>query len=321
MDSSSRTRAMVEGALMACLTAVLALIGIYLPFLAVLTSLVFTIPIIIVTIRHGVLTGVLSILTAGLLVFTLYEPLRGFMLLLQYGGLSIFYGYAFAKELNSAYTLGIGAVIGAISLLLTFYVGFIVTGISDLAMFQQMKASVGPSIEMLKQLGYFNNSGVSEEAFRQFIISSIDNALILIPAVFVLYGMMVAIINHIISQKILRKMGIHVQPLPPFTEWRLPWWTIYGFILGYGFNLLGNFWGNDLWIKIGYNISSIYGIIFLVLGLSLVLFLQKKYLPGRMYRTFIFIFLVFFYPIISWIMMIIGIVDLLFNYRSRIRGN
>jgi len=321
VNSSSRTRALVEGALMACLTAVLALIGIYIPFLGVLTSLVFTIPIIIVTIRHGVITGILSILTAGLLVFTLYEPLRGFLLILQYGALSIFYGYAFAKGRSPAVTLSVGTVIGAVSLLLTFYLGYVVTGTNDLAMFAQMKESIEPSIEMLRQFGYFNNPGVSEEGLRQLINATIDNALILIPAVFVVYGMFVALINYILSQRVLRKMGLPVQPLPPFINWRLPWWIIYGFVLGYGLNLVGKLQGNVLLTHIGVNIVSIYGIVFLILGLSLALFFQEKYLPGKMYRMLIFILLFLFYPLMSWLLMLGGIIDLLFNFRRRTGEN
>jgi len=316
-----RTRALVEGALMACLTAVLALIGIYIPFLAVLTSLVFTIPIVIVTIRHGVLTGVLSILTAGLLVFALYEPLRGFLLILQYGVLSVYYGYAFAKNRSSALTLSIGTVIGAASLLLTFYIGYLVTGINDLEMFQQMKEGIGPTIDMLRQLGYFNNPEMSEESLRQYLTTLFDNAMVLIPAVFVLYGMFVAIINYLISQKVLGKMGIPVPPLPPFTQWRLPWWTVYGFIIGYGLNLGGKLWGNVMLANIGFNIVSVYGIVFMVLGLSLVLFFQTKYFPGQFYRALVFILLLFFYPLVSWLFMIAGLTDVLFNLRRRVGEN
>lgn len=303
---------------MACLTAVLALMGVYIPFLAVLTSLVFTVPIIVVTIRHGVLTGVLSILTAGLLVFALYEPLRGFMLLLQYGALSIFYGYAFAKKMSSSFTLTIGTVIGAVSLLLTFYAGYIVTGINDLALFEQMKESIDPVIQMLREFGYFNNPQMDEETIRQLLTRAVDNALLLIPAVFVIYGMFVAVVNYLVSQKVLAKMGVQVQALPPFTHWRLPWWTVYGFILGYGLNLFGKLREIEPAAYIGYNIISVFGIIFLVLGLSLVLFLQERFLPGKMYRAVVIITILLFYPMLSLLLMLIGLVDLLFNYRSRI---
>ena len=109
---------MAEGALMAAITAILGLAGIYLPFVRIFTDMIWTIPIVVVTTRHGLTAGAVSLGVAGLLIFALAHPLQAVFLILQFGALALFYGCAFKKGIKPSFTLLVGTGVAVLSLLL-----------------------------------------------------------------------------------------------------------------------------------------------------------------------------------------------------------
>lgn len=324
VNSSPQTRAMAEGALMAVLTAILALVGIYIPLLNLLTNLVWTIPVVLVTVRHGLLTGVMSITVAGFLIFMLSSPVTALYMILLFGGLALVYGYAFHKGFNPGITLAAGAVTVIISLIIASVFSFLVTGINPLDMAGIMKESMESTIDLYKQLGFFEKygaQGFTEESVRQTLRVFVQTITLFIPAIIILYGLTSAFINYIISQKILLKLKIEVPRLTPFMYWRLPWWTVWGFILGFGANLAGPYLQNQTLVLIGSNILMAYSPLLFVLGLSVASFFLHKYFKGELiYRFFLILFIFFFFRMAVYILTIMGLVDLIFNYRRLPEG-
>jgi len=318
LNSTLRTKALIEGALMACITAILALTGTYLPFLGFIITLFFAIPTIIIAIRHGLSAAVLSLLTAGVLVAILYEPVRGAALLLDFGPLALFYGYALSRNKSPVLTLTVGAVVSAASQLLAIYFIYLLTGVNELSLFEQMRESIEPMIETLREMGTFNNPQITEEMARQMLNAYVDGVLLLIPGAFALFGIFAAVTNYVISQKVLSKLGKFIQPLPPFTQWKMPWWGIYGLILGLVFNVAGNWKDNELLGRIGINIINVYWILFFVLGMSLVFYLQNRYFPGKMFRWFLIFIIVLFYSSIAYIVIIVALIDTFYDFRQKI---
>lgn len=319
MDSSLRTRAIVEGALMAALTAILALAGFYLPFLRFLTNLVWTIPIVIATVRHGLGIGIMSTVVAGFLIFILASPLEALFLVLQFGGLALLYGYAFNKGIKPGITLLAGTGVAIISFLLTFGVSLLISGLNQINFVDQLKETIEPTIEMYRSLGLFDKygtSGLTEENMRQMLAGFINLLIVLFPALIVTYGIMAAFLNYIIGQKILFKIGIPVPQLPPFRNWQLPWWTVWGFIGGFGLSLAGSYWQIKTLTTIGSNIMMVYYPVLFVLGLSVIAYFYHHKLQRAFSYRLLFIFSVFFFfRYVSLLIPIVGLFDLVMNYR------
>ena len=319
MNRSSRTRAMVEGALMAVITAILALVSIYIPLLSLVTNLVWTTPVILATVRHGPATGVMSIVVAGFLIFMLSSPVTALYMILLFGGLALVYGYAFHKGFNPGITLTAGAATAILSFLVASLFSFLVTGINPLDLAGAMKESMEATIALYKQLGFFEKygtQGLTEESVRQMLQSFVQMFTLFIPAILVMYGIMSAFINYIISQKILLKLKIEVPRLAPFMYWRLPWWTVWGFIAGFGANLAGSYFHNQALVLVGSNIITAYSPVLFILGFSVATFFLDKYYKGeQIYRFFLILFIIVFFRIAVYILTIVGLIDLIFNYR------
>ena len=319
MNTPARTKAVAEGAMLAVLTALLALTGIYIPFLYFFTNLVWTIPVVLATVRHGPLTGVLSLTVAGLLIFMMAGLVTAVYMILLFGGLALVYGYAFHKGVKPGITLSCGTVVVVLSFLAASAFSFLVTGINPFDLAAAMQESVETTIALYRELGFFEKygaQGVTEESVRRMLQGFVEVLRRFLPALLAMYGLMIAFINYIISQKILHKLKTEVPPLTPFIYWRLPWWTIWGYILGFGANLAGSYWHNQTLGAIGSNIMMVYSPVLFVLGIAVACFFLGKYLRGeRIYYFFLALFIFFFFRISVYALTIVGLADLLLNYR------
>lgn len=316
MEHQSRTLAMVEGAFMACIAAILALAGSYIPVLSVITNFIWTIPIILIIVRYGLIPGITAFAVSILLIFVAYSPLQALFHFIQFGGLTIVYGYAFHKKISPGLTLAAGSLVAAISMVLGFYLAFLVTGINTLNMMEQMKEAVEPSLELLRSINYFAWTGVSEEAFRVQFMKSIDLMNLVLPGLMALSGLTTAIINYVAAQKILFRLKTPIPSLPPFKYWRLPWWTVWGLLVGLGFNILGAYTGNSVYSNLAANILIVYYFILTFMGLAVVNFYIHERLEGALfYRVMLVAFLFLFLQLITLILVIVGLADMLFDYR------
>lgn len=321
VNSTTKTRSIVEGALLASLTAILALIGLYIPVLRILTDFVIVVPIIIVTVNHGINFGVMSLIVAGLLITILSGPIKALFVILQFGGIALFFGYAFHKKLKAEKTLLFGVLVAIISLLTILLFSYLFFGFETIDFIGQLKASINPSLELYKELGLLKpEQGLTEETYRLIMEAYIKLMSIIIPSILLMYGISSAFLNYIVAQKILKKLKISVPALPKLRFWKLPWWTVWGFIVGYAAMVLGNYCKNQLLANIGLNIVIVYAPILFVLGIAVINYFIKERLSGSgLYRMLLVVFIVFFMPFSLLVIGAIGLFDLLFNYR-RISG-
>lgn len=312
-----RTRAIVEGALMAGITAILALIGIYIPLLQVIMNFFWTIPIILVTVRHGLSIGLMSTLVAGLLIFSLSSPVTAAILMLQFGGLALFYGYAFNRKLRPGLTLFFGALTAIASFVLAFYLSFLIFGLDAAGVVAQLRESIEPSIQLYKDWGLFERGQMSEDAMRQILQGAVNVIILIIPAILVIYGASSALMNYFVAEKVLARLKTPVPKIPPFKSWRLPWWVIWGFIIGYGANMAGSQLGNPFLSAVGTNIVLIYEMLSFVLGIAVVQFMIDKHLEGALlYRLLFLLFIIIFFRVAGLFLIAVGLTDLIFNYRK-----
>ena len=314
--SPLRTRALVEGAIMAGLTAMLALVGIYIPLLQIITNLFWTIPIVVVTVRHGISIGIMAIFVAGMLIFALSSPLTAAFLMLQFGGLALVYGYAFNKKIQPGLTLLLGVITAIVSFILAFYLSFLVFGLDAANLIDQLKGSIEPAIQLYKEMGLLNTAELTEETARQMLQGYIDLIALIIPAILVFYGITSALLNYIIAERVLFRLKNPIPKLPRFMHWKLPWWTVWGFIAGFGANMAAAQWQNETLKIIGANILLVYEMVLFVLGLSVTVYLIDKFFKGALVYRFVFLLLlVLLYKVAGLLLIAIGLSDLIFNFR------
>lgn len=322
MNRTIQPRAVVEGALMAALTAILALASIYIPMFQLVAFLVWSIPIIYVTVRHGIVTGVLSLTVCGFLIFFFSTPFSALGLVIHIGGVALVYGYSFHKGFKPSVTVMLGIVVLILSLLLMLFLMAAVTGLDFNGFSEMLDQSVQSSMELYQRLGLLDpKKGVTEESLRAMVDAMWKTIITLLPGFLVFYGISWSIINYILAQKILARFDINVMPLPKFRDWKLPWWIVWGYILGMGLNLGGFYLENRTMTIIGDNIMLVYKPIMMTLGLALGAYFIHHRLKGEViYRLILIMFLIFLSPLSSNLVIILGLTDALFNLRKYIQG-
>ena len=101
----------------------------------------------------------------------------------------------------------------------------------------------------------------------------------------------------------------------PFMRWRLPWYAVWGAVLGIACYLLGDQFSWTVLRGAGINLMVVYGALTLVLGASVVVFLlQSPRIPR--FLKFALIIVGFMYIFLSGVSLILlGLFDLVFNFR------
>lgn len=318
MRQRTSTRALVEGALFAVLTALLGLMGVYVPPLQLITNFVWTLPIIVLIIRNDMRVGIMATVIASLLLFLFSDPVSAAMLFLQFGALGITYGYFFKKQASAGKTLFYGTLVALISTVVAMSFSFAVVGVKPQEMFKSMEASITPTIEMYRQLGLLAKlkaSGMTETQLRDMLKAMVEMSKMLLPAGLVLAAMFSAFINFVMARFLLRKLAFQVPEMPPFTNWRLPWYSIWGFIVGLSAILIAQYY-NIVWLgNVGKNVLYVYFPFLFAIGLSVAtyFFKSEKVLP--MFKAIAIFFSIINIPVAIFIILTLGLFDPLTDYR------
>lgn len=154
--------------------------------------------------------------------------------------------------------------------------------------------------------------GVSESEIQSLFEQSVHTLIMLMPGL----AAVTALVKWgAVYYAFLRWLRIPGREYRPFTEWKLPWYGIWGmnaaivsYLIGDQFQWLG--------MKgLGLNLMLVCGVVALVLGSTLfAYFLQKPWLSG--FLKFILIFFSFLYmQVTAMILIMIGLLDLVLDFR------
>jgi len=313
VDDQPKLRNYIEGSLMAALAAMIALIGIYIPPLQIITAFVWSVPIVVVSVRRDFRTGVLAMVVAAILLMILAPPHRAFLYLIQFAGLGIVFAYYFSKKADFAKTMMMGTVVVAISAVVAFLINFLVLGmsISDLA--DQFKETTETALYMYEEMGLLE--GYQIEEMREMISEFPMLIARLFPGTMVVYGMMVAFITYFATRKIIQKLNLEVSELPMFRHWQIPWYFIWGIIIGLALLLLGDFMSWEPGSIMGMNVIYMFSPILFIQGLAVFAFYYYRWKIPILLKVLLLVIIVFNIPLALMILLVTGLFDPLFNYR------
>lgn len=319
MTKSFATRSIAEGALLAVITAVLASIGTLIPFASIITYLVVAVPIIVLIVRNNLTTGLLASLVAAFLVAIFVGPLAATFFYIQFMGIALVYGGMIKKNFEARKILLAGTIVSVVSTIILFSLTLFVTQISLEDQKQAIYDSVDYSIEFYKETGMienFTNQGLSEEDIRTLLTETINLFFKALPTILIMAGLIAAFTNFLMARMALKRLGVNPPYLAPFGEWRLPWYVIWGVILGWSGYLLGDYIDVNFLRVIGQNIMIAYGMILFVLGLAVIVYFVRKYRVGFFTRLGIAFIIIFMFHYAILLTLGIGMFDLIFDYRK-----
>lgn len=94
------TREIAEAGLMTAIMVILGLGASYIPVIGTLISFLFPVPLIILSIRHSLRTGIMALIVAGIILILFTEPLYGIGFSASFGSIGLVFGYMIKSGKN-----------------------------------------------------------------------------------------------------------------------------------------------------------------------------------------------------------------------------
>lgn len=321
MNSAYKTKQLTDGAMMAVLTALFALLGTFIPLLNTLTVMVIASPTIFVIMRNNFSTGVLSSLVAAFLVTIIAGPLTGLFFYIQFMFLALAYGYLIKNQASVAKTLSIGTIISTGATILVILLVMMTSQISLEDQKIVFYDSMETMIDQFEEAGLFNDlerQGYSNEEIREMLNVMTKFITNVLPTMLVIASAVTAILNYVFARFLLKKFQYKLPSFPPFREWRIPWYYIWGFLAAWTILLMGDLIDNQWILVLGQNILIAYGAAFFVTGMAVMAYIFKNLQISPIARVF-FVFAIFMLlRSIVVITAFIGLMDTLFDSRKKL---
>lgn len=298
----------------ALLSAIMVLLGIfslYLPIISIVTIFLMPIPLVILIYQCSLKDGFLAVLVTFILLFILSGNILGIIaLLLQTVPVGLLLGLVFKNNVSSGKGMAIASLGAALSTVLIFLLAFWFTGINPFVVSQEMTNS------MQEVLNWYEKSNLISESSMAQLKDSMEQTMelvaLLIPGNLVIWSLVSVYITYLLSYWCFRKLNISVLPISSFKEWKLPWYMIWGIILGL-FCLLIPVEENYLFLSaIGKNILYIMGFLYFICGISLLVFLYQRWKIIWVIKI-IFLILIIIYGFFVFILL--GFLDSIINIR------
>lgn len=313
--TNTKLRPLTESSLLTAITVIIALAGLYIPFVI----LFWTLPITIITARHDLKYGFCSVLITTVLLCIFLTPVTAIPLIAGSVPLALTLGFGFYHNWSAVKIFASGFVASSIGVALFLIVTFYLTGIN---LFVDQLTTFKTA--MLDTNDAFSAAGITSEAMidaKKQTEQIVNTLALVLPMMFLLNALVKLIINYLASGYILKRLGqTEVKTLPPFTLWHFPKFFVYV----YAFALIGLYWGTTRDISLLYQVSlNIYlfaTIMGLVQGLAVIRFFYKL----KKWPTAIWVFIIimiFVNMVIAQMIALAGIFDMIFNYRKKFRLN
>jgi len=147
----------------------------------------------------------------------------------------------------------------------------------------------------------------------------------ILPGVLIVSFSIISLVNYLFSFMIFKRYRIEIKPFIPFIKWDLSWYFVWGIIIGLvlvlipdiGSSIDGGGGTIDIAADIlGYNLIIIFGMLYTVLGISVLWGIFVRFKTRLVIRVMMGIFLLFFFGFAIIIFPALGLIDIWANFRK-----
>lgn len=307
------TKVITEGAIFAAIFALIAFLSVVLPILGSFIIWILPIPFIVYTVRNGWKPGVMLWVVAIFVSFII-GGLPLIFTAIIFGSSGVVVGELY-KRGKSAFTVLLGGSLAYIANLIVYFIlSIVVLDIHPVKVIQElMLDSVQTAEAMLLTLG--QDPSAQLKPFLEFI----DRLMYIAPSIIIITGVFYALIIQVLASAVLKRIGEKVSHFKPFREWSFPKSFLWYYLVASILVLIGVEEGTSLYI-VTYNLFPLLEIVMTVQGLAVVFFYChikqfNKSIP------IIIIVVTVIAPFLLYIYRILGIIDLGFELRKRLKNS
>jgi len=267
----------------------LTILNIYIPFLSLFVLIVWPIPIVLTVIKHSSKEAAIVIAIAALINGIFFSPLMGLLAIVGFGFIGFVLGSSINEDLSPVKVLIFTVITVFISqsLILTISIQFLGFDINQIVN-ESMTAVMGtPQIDEL-------------------ILTQIKSVIkSIIPAILFVSSVLVGVVNYYITMWYINRIGIEKKTFKDIKLWNFPKWII---SLGILITLM---FSQNIFLL---NLNIIFSFFAFIQGFSVGLYYVNK--KGNMFLNILYVFVVFLIPLLPFALILIGLVDMWFDFRK-----
>ena len=234
-DRENKVKPLAQGALMAAVTVLLALINMYVPFLGIVAIFVLPVPVVLVQLRYGMRQALLTAIVSGVLLAALVGPVEALLLFSFFGIIGLTFGHAFRRGLSPAWAVMAGTVAVSISWAISMLMTFLVLQLSPLDILDQMYEAMTGAFAMYEQWNLLSPAARAQLVAGWDLMR--DHVYHILPASFAIGAAASSYLTFQLIRPVLGRLGHRLEPFPAFSQWKAPSYFILGLVVEVAFAL------------------------------------------------------------------------------------
>ncbi|MCD6436453.1 MAG: DUF2232 domain-containing protein [Clostridiales bacterium] len=306
MNSRKKTVALTESALMTAITCVLAIAGIYIPFLG-FCMFIISVPFVVLMVRHSWKYVVISAISSAILVTFISFPTYGIYVAIFGGLVGLVMGHYIKEKKDSSYIMFYGALMTSVAFIIILTITTLITGVS---LSDIVEKAFTEMLYLRDNMGLTNMMNTSEMQFTEVL----KIFKMIIPSSLIVIAGIYSMVNYLIATIIMRRIGMDVSSAHKFSEFALPNNIMAGttiiLVLSYISGKLNIVDSQVLFI----NILNLFVYVFLIQGIAIMFFfLEKRKLKKS--AKILSVVAIFLFQM-TLILAIVGWLDNVFDFRK-----
>lgn len=317
MEKSPSSRNKILDSLLYLLLGIVFLLcSRFVPILGTVVMFVWALPVILIVVRDGIVPGVAAAAMLTALAVCFMGVFDGFVTVCVMAVLGLFYGISLRNNKNPGYTLLAGVLFAFVIVGGYFILAKNIGGVTLNQLLSSFENYLNEVFRVYDDSGLLDTAvaeGMSAAMLKNEVIAAMKAIL---PSFFFITAMAITALNYIIAQSFLKKRGYKISALPPFSQWHLPWWLLWGLVVVLMLYVGGNFLDSELFITAAKNILYCYFPILFVSGISLVRYFFLRVGLGSGVQILLWITAILFLSISVIFFILLGAADTAINYRA-----
>ncbi|MCD8501785.1 MAG: YybS family protein [Bacillaceae bacterium] len=306
-------KSLTEGAILAALIALIVFLSFTVPFLGSLLIFAIPLPLVIYVTKYGWKHGLLLWLVASIVTLVIGGPV--FILnTVFFGASGIVIGELTKRKKTGFTVLFGGSLVNICTIIIAFILINVVLDINIITLTQEiMYESFETAQQLLMRIG--QDPGAQYDRMLQ----TIQQIHYIAPSLFIMMGTFYALIVQLIAIATLKRLRLEAPKFKPFREWSIPKAFLWYYVVTW-FLLIMNFEEGSYLFIVTQNLLPIFDLLLTIQGLAFVFYYFHKKQSTKATQIIVMILTVLLLQVMLFIYKVLGIIDLGFELRKRLKN-
>lgn len=286
----------------------LCLLGLSLmPPLTIITIWLMPIPLIVLTVlRHRIATAIFATIFALALIVLGLNWAAVLFALATY-----FMGWSMGEELRKSHSPYAPLITGTLVIVMLELVLLALIRWAGVDIFHSLSVQLTQSLHAdTKALG------LSSKDDAKLVADTLTRIQLLLPAFICTFALFCATLNLYVARYVVKA---HIHRPPILTNWRLPYWSVFAYLVVLTLTLVHAFAHSALWWQALNNAQFLLGLVIGIQGLSALWRWLSRYRAGRFW--FMLVIVTCAFRLVGSVCVLIGLFDMINDsYRNKMSG-